>query len=305
MPSGILLLNKPEGYTSHDAVNLVRRAFGTRQVGHTGTLDPMATGLLIVLVGRAVKASEELTAHSKKYRAKIRFGVETDTGDSTGNIISASGEHPDPEELAKAVSSFIGETEQLPPMYSAVKIGGKKLYELARQGKSVDRTPRKITVFSLGCEPTGDPFEYALDVECSSGTYIRTLCEDIGKKTGCGAVMSALQRTAVGAFGIESAVSPKDLEAAAAEGKAADLLVPLEYAFTDLPACRLNAFHEKLIRNGCAVDKEKLKYALGVSSDGESDKFRLYSADGLFFGLGETVQSETGPAIKARKLFVL
>ena len=200
--NGIIAIKKDSnkegerGFTSHDAVFKARKLFMTRAVGHTGTLDPMADGVLVLLVGRATKCERFLVCDSKEYVAGLKLGVTTDTEDITGNILSKTDSLPSKEEVEKAVLSFVGEIEQTPPMYSAVKVGGKKLYEYAREGKEIERKARKITVFSIDTECADESKgEYILRCSVSSGTYIRTLCADIGKKLGVGGVMSSLTRS--------------------------------------------------------------------------------------------------------------
>ncbi|MBO7376030.1 MAG: tRNA pseudouridine(55) synthase TruB [Clostridia bacterium] len=299
-PGGVLLFDKPEGMTSHDAVNLARRVFGTRQAGHTGTLDPMASGLLQILVGRAVKASDYLSKHDKKYVAGIRFGVSTDTGDATGNLLKEGGRIPSFEELCAALPGMTGNLMQIPPMYSAVKVGGMKLYDLARRGLSVEREPRPVTVYSLSANKTADPSVFRLDVECSSGTYIRVLCEDLAARLGTVAVMSSLRRTSVGRFVIDEAVTRERLESFA--GSAPDkLLIPVEQAFSDYPELRLEPFYEKLIRDGCRPFATKV----GLSRAKPGDRYRLLSHSGEFFSLGEIAESENGNVLKSLVLFNL
>ena len=181
-PNGVLIVNKPEGITSHDVVGRIRKLYGTRKVGHTGTLDPLATGVLVILLGRAAKAAEYLVADRKTYRARLTLGLTTDTEDITGKILTESKDIPSAEAVASACEKFKGKIKQIPPMYSALKVDGKKLYDLAREGIEVERKARDIEIFRLDCAPTDKENEYELLVECSSGTYIRTLCADIGKR---------------------------------------------------------------------------------------------------------------------------
>ena len=194
MTDGILLVHKPQGITSFDVVARIRRLYGTKKVGHTGTLDPLATGVLVILLGRTAKAAEYLVADKKTYLAKLTLGLTTDTEDITGKVLTESKNIPSSDAVKSACSEFLGKIKQIPPMYSALKVDGKKLYDLAREGIEVDRKARDIEIFRLDCTPTDKENEYALLVECSSGTYIRTLCADIGAKLSCGGVMSALHR---------------------------------------------------------------------------------------------------------------
>ena len=204
--NGILLIDKPTDWTSMDVCAKLRGVFHEKRIGHSGTLDPMATGLLVVFLGRATRAVEFAEADSKEYIARLRPGITTDTQDTSGNVLSEKSADMSDEQLLSALDRFKGEIEQIPPMYSAIKIGGKKLYEIARKGESVERKSRKITIHSLdflGWED-GDAL---LRVRCSKGTYIRTLCNDIGEALGCGGCMSSLRRTAAGIFSISEIVS--------------------------------------------------------------------------------------------------
>ena len=298
-PSGVLIVNKPAGMTSHDVVGKVRRLYGLRRVGHTGTLDPMATGVLVVLVGRAAKAAEYLMSDRKAYTATLRLGLVTDSGDTTGTVLSQTDRLPDAAEVQNALAGFRGEIEQIPPMYSALKIGGKKLVDLARRGITVEREPRKITVYRLEAFPTDCKSDYRLEVECSGGTYIRTLCEDIGAALGCGGTMASLCRTETGGFELKNAHTLDELEAMDAPARLS-LLLPVEALFAALPGLRLDPFFEKLIRGGCAVLQKKLGGSFPVGA-----RVRLQTADGAFFALGEVLETEEGLAVKALKTFVL
>lgn len=298
-PCGVLLVNKHKGVTSHDIVNKIRRLYGTKRVGHTGTLDPLATGVLVVLVGRAAKASEYLVCDSKKYRALLRLGLTSDSEDVTGNILSVSEDIPDSEAVKKACASFVGNIKQIPPMYSALKVGGKKLVDLARAGQTVERQARDITVFSIDVAPTSEKSDYILDVHCSSGTYIRTLCADMGASLGCGAVMAELERREAGGFEIEKSHTIDELEAMT-EDERFSLLIPTEQLFSTLPEVKLENFYEKLSRNGCEIYQKKVKTNFNVG-----DRVRMLTGDGEFYALGEVREYEEGTAIKAIKLFDL
>ena len=242
---GVLCLYKEAGMTSHDAVNIVRRLYGTRQVGHTGTLDPDATGVLVIMVGRAVKAAEFLGSSQKEYTATLRLGLTTSTEDTSGEVLSRyEGKLPDFEEVKRVCKSFTGSGEQIPPMYSALKINGQKLVNLARKNKEIERQPRQIEIYSLSVEPGERPGDYLLRTKVSAGTYIRTLCADIGKKLGCGGVMASLERTACGErFTIDKSVRFSLLEELDIQ-KREELLLPTEELFADLPIMRLPASSE-------------------------------------------------------------
>ena len=295
--SGVLVVNKHEGVTSHDIVNKIRRLYGTKRVGHTGTLDPMATGVLVVLVGRAAKAAEYLVCDEKSYRATIKLGITTDTEDITGWIITKSEALPSCEEMQAACLNFVGKIKQIPPMYSALKVGGRKLCDIARAGGEVEREAREIEIFSLSCTPTEDNSEYVLDVKCSSGTYIRTLCADIGKQLGCGAAMATLERTEAGGFDLSQAHTVAELEKMN-ESDREELLIPTESLFASLRKIILPAFYEKLCRNGCEIYLKKIKCDLEVGT-----QVTLWGEGGVFFALGEVREYNEGRAIKALKMF--
>lgn len=299
-PCGVLIVDKPAGMTSHDVVGKVRRLYNTRRVGHTGTLDPMATGVLTVLIGRAAKAAEYLSSDRKTYLATLRLGLTTDTEDTTGEILTQSDSIPDEAAVIAVLPRFRGEIMQIPPMYSALKVGGQKLYDLARRGEVIERQARPITIHQLEAERLTDT-DYALTVTCSAGTYIRTLCADIGAALGCGGAMAALRRTEAGGFSLEHAHTPTALEEMSEDERHA-ILLPIVSLFDDLPAVTLPAFYERLIRGGCAVDQRKLGQKLEIST-----RVRLMNAAGEFFALGEVVtdgESDT-LCIKAIKTFVL
>ena len=295
-PSGILILHKPIGITSHDAVYKIRRLYGTKRVGHTGTLDPLAEGVLVMLIGRAAKAAEYLVSDKKSYSATLRLGLTTDTEDVTGAVLTRyDGSLPSPEKVKEACDSFLGETKQIPPMYSALKVGGKKLCDLAREGKTIERQPRSITVFSINATECADACDYKLDVTCSSGTYIRTLCADIGASLGCGGVMATLCRTMAGGFSIENAVTLEQLEAMSENGRHA-LLLKTESLFDTLDTVRLPAFYHRLCTNGCEIYQKKIRTDLPIGA-----RVRLCSESGEFFALGEVREYPDGTAIKAIK----
>ena len=299
-PCGVLVIDKQAGMTSHDVVNKVRRLYGTRRVGHTGTLDPMATGVLTVLVGRAAKAAEYLACDRKTYLATLRLGLTTDTEDTTGEILTQTEVIPNEAAVMAVLPRFRGEIMQVPPMYSALKVGGQKLYDMARRGEVIDRPARPITVYQLEGERLSDT-DYALTVACSAGTYIRTLCADIGAALGCGGAMASLRRTEAGGFSLNRAHLVAEVEKMSEEERLS-LLLPVESLFADLPAVALPAFYERLVRGGCAVDQRKLSQKLEIGQ-----RTRLMSVAGEFFALGEIVpDAESGaPCVKAIKTFVL
>ncbi len=298
-PDGILVINKPSGFTSHDVVNRVRRLYGTRVVGHTGTLDPMATGVLVLLLGRAAKASEYAVAGKKRYTAHLRLGIETDTEDITGEILKSHEVNISNDEFDSVIPSFVGEIMQIPPMYSALKRDGKKLCDLAREGKTVEREARPITVFSIESQRIDDT-DFCLDVICSAGTYIRTLCADIGAALGCGGTMAALQRTEACGYSLADSHTLAEIEDMSIEERLG-LLLPTQTLFSALSAISLPAFFEKLFRSGCEIYFKKLKTAplpLGT-------RMRVCGENGDFFALGEVREYPDGIAIKSLKIFRL
>ena len=298
-PDGVLIVNKHAGVTSHDIVGMVRRLFGTRAVGHAGTLDPMATGVLVVLLGRAAKATEYLSGGDKRYIATLRLGLTTDTQDTTGTVLTTCEVIPNEEQLQAALPAFRGEILQMPPMYSALKVGGQKLVDLARQGVVVERRARPVTVHALTAVPTDCNTDYTLDVTCSGGTYIRTLCEDIGASLGCGGTMASLCRATACGFTLDESVTIEELERMDREARLA-LLRPTESLFSHLPSLTLPAFYDRLIGNGCAVALSKLRVVHPLGT-----RVRLYHPDGRFFALAEVVSTDEGLAIKSIKTFVL
>lgn len=242
--NGIILIDKPQEWTSHDVVGKLRGILHERRIGHSGTLDPLATGLLVIFVGRATRAVEFAEADTKEYIAGLRLGISTDTQDITGRVISSGGAVPDEFQLRKALEKFKGELEQIPPMYSAIKVGGKKLYELARKGESIERRSRHITVFDLDIAGRADD-DYVLRVSCSKGTYVRTLCNDIGQALGCGGCMSSLRRTKAGVFSVEDAHTIAEVQEAVDRGEAESLIIPLDTLFSEFNKLTVPAVAEK------------------------------------------------------------
>ncbi len=297
-PFGVLLLHKQAGMTSHDCVNKVRRLFQTKKVGHTGTLDPMATGVLPILIGRAAKAAEYVVSENKVYRAGLTLGITTDTEDTSGTVLTRSEDIPTEETVREICASFEGDILQIPPMYSALKVDGKKLVDLARQGVTIEREARPVTIHALSVKATASPKEYILTVHCSKGTYIRTLCADIGAKLGCGGAMHALNRLATGSFTLSMCTTLEELEKMEPEARFA-MLRPTESLFEDLPAVTLPAFFERLSRDGNEIYQKKI----GTDYE-EGTRLRLLGKDG-FYALGEVRAYPDGSAIKVIKLFVL
>lgn len=287
--NGIIIIDKPAGWTSMDVCAKLRGILHEKRVGHGGTLDPMATGVLPVFVGRATRAVEFCENAAKRYTCGIRFGIVTDTQDITGKILSERGHSVSETDLLSLLPHFLGTQEQIPPMYSAVKIGGKKLYELARQGKSVERKARRIEIssISLAGRENGD---YLLDVVCSKGTYIRTLCADIGTKAGCGAAMSYLRRTGAGAFRLCDALSLDEVIIAAQHGDTSRFLRPVDSLFSECPSIVI-----------CGESLRRCKNGNAFSHEGAPDGLlRVYSENGNFLMLG---RSDSGMVSTVKSFF--
>ena len=268
---GLLIINKPKGYTSHDVVNVVRKKLNIKKVGHTGTLDPNATGVLPILVGTATKISKYLVEHEKTYIATIELGKKTDTGDAEGKVIEEDVNIKDisKEEVKKVLKSFIGKQNQIPPMYSAIKLDGKKLYEYAREGKTVELKPREIEILDINLiEYKNNEIQFS--VRCSKGTYIRSLCEDIAEKLGTIGYMKELQRTSVNQFNIEKSISIDDLENINVEEK----IISIEKVFEDKFQINLNHRKLELFLNG-----------VQLTHDLEDEVYRIYN-NNIFIGLG-------------------
>ena len=272
MPNGIIIIDKPAGWTSMDVCAKLRGILHEKRVGHAGTLDPMATGVLPVFVGQATKAVSFAENGRKVYEAVLQLGRVTDTQDTTGETLEERAVTVTADDVRAALPRFLGEIEQIPPMYSAIKVNGQKLYDLARQGKEVARKPRRITIYDLALTEELGNGQYALRVECSKGTYIRTLCHDLGQALGCGGCMAALRRTEASGFCIGEAVT---LEDAAREGEA--LLRPLDSLFRAYPAFTIpNATLEKKCLCGNPL---RVSLADGI--------YRVYGCDGTFLALSE------------------
>ena len=250
MASGIIIIDKPQGWTSQDVAARLRRVFGTRRVGHGGTLDPMATGVLPVMVGRATRGAAFLENARKQYMATLRLGLLTDTEDITGTVLEIRPVTVGREDVEAMFRRFLGRQMQVPPMYSAVKVDGKKLYTLARQGRHIERAPRPIEIYRLELVQVQDR-DYTFLVDCSKGTYIRTLCKDIGLALGCGGTMAALRRTQAGAYSLDDAISLECLLDMAEAGDPVErLLRPVDSLFPHCPKVELSPKQERICRNG-------------------------------------------------------
>ncbi len=284
MPNGILIVDKPAGWTSQDVAAKLRGVFHEKHVGHGGTLDPMATGVLPIFLGRATRAVPFFEHADKVYEATLRLGLVTDTQDVTGRTLAASPVDITQGQLEDALDRFRGEILQIPPMYSAIKVNGKKLYTLARQGKEIERRPRPVMIYALemlcadGQGASADKrclslqSDVALRIHCSKGTYVRTLCHDIGAALGCGGCMAALRRTRAGRYGLDKAHTMEEL-LAAPDPEA--LLLPVDSLFADRPSCTINEAGERKLRNGASLKTGKL-------ADGE---YRVYGPQGDFLAL--------------------
>ena len=269
--SGVLVVDKPIGLTSHDVVQIVRKGTNIRRAGHTGTLDPRASGVLVILIGPAVRLSEYVSASDKRYQAVVRLGASTDTYDADGRILSTSPiDKITEEQFEDALTNFVGEIEQIPPPYSAIKIKGRKAYEMAREGEEVDLAPRRINVYSLELLEWAPP-EAVIDVYCSSGTYVRSLAHDLGEKLGVGAHLIGLRRTKSGRFTLRDAVPLRKLREAFEDGTWYQYLIPAAEALSDWPAIDLTQEQMDALRHGHRIAAEEGEEGMvrGVSDQGE------------------------------------
>ena len=287
--NGIILIDKPQDWTSHDVVGKLRRLLREKRIGHSGTLDPMATGLLVVFVGRATRAVEFAESDEKQYVAGLRLGVETDTQDITGTVLSEKEQHVTEDELKAVLPRFMGEIDQIPPMYSALKVNGQKLYDIARKGGEVERKARRIPIHNLeiGDNSHLEAGDFCLDVTCSKGTYIRTLCRDIGEALGCGGTMSSLRRIRAGGFHLNQAVTLEQVAEMAEQGRAEELLLPVDSLFSAFAPMTLTEKQTKRTMVG------------GQFSVAEPDcTYRFYDPNGGFLALGK-VENGTASTIKS------
>ena len=271
--SGILLVDKSADWTSFDVISKLKRVYHTGRIGHSGTLDPMATGLLVVFIGRATRAVEYAESDSKRYIAGFRPGIVTDTQDTTGTVLAEKQVDITYERLEEVTKSFLGEYSQIPPMYSAIKVNGQRLYDIARKGGEVERKARNIFIHGLDIIGRNGN-DYILDVRCSKGTYIRTLCHDIGQKLGCGGCMSALRRVEAGNFSVNDAHTIEEILDYAGRGEEEKLLLPLDGLFAQYDALTVDGPREKKLRCGNEISFP--------ASDG---KYRVYSCSGEFLAL--------------------
>ena len=291
--NGIIIINKEQSYTSHDVVARVRRILSTRKVGHTGTLDPDATGVLPICIGKGTKVSDMLTFSDKEYIANVKLGLVTDTQDIWGTVKQRH-EVTDVcrDKILKAISQFTGDIMQVPPMYSAIKINGRKLCDLAREGKEVERKERKVTIYNITLlEVDGDSFK--IRVSCSKGTYIRTLCHDIGKYLGCGACMTSLVRTKSSIFNIQEAITLKQLEEKVETDALCDVLRPIDSVFMHHPRFDADEEITKRLSNGALS-----------TVDVPCGEYRVYNPSGEFIAIGKVETIKNRNKIGVVKNFV-
>ena len=279
MVNGILNVYKEKGYTSHDVVAKLRGIVGQKKIGHTGTLDPDAEGVLPVCLGRATKVCDMLTEKDKTYEAVLLLGKETDTQDISGTVLRVGEtEGLTQEQVKDCVMSFVGEYDQIPPMYSALKVNGKKLYELAREGKTIERKSRKVEIKEIRILEMALP-RVRMEVSCSKGTYIRTLCHDIGEKLGCGGCMEELLRSRVGRYSLSESHTLAQVEAAVADGTVQDMIDPVEAVLAEYPALYADSYGDRLLANGNPLSDNL------VSPQHKEGWVRMYASDGTFTGI--------------------
>lgn len=289
--NGVLIVDKPQGFTSFDVVALMRGLCREKKMGHTGTLDPMATGVLPLLLGTATRALPLLEDTGKEYEAGFCLGFETDTQDTTGKTSAKSGTRASKEQVEAVLPRFRGEILQTPPMYSAVCVGGRRLYDLARQGVEVEREARPVTVFRLELLRFDEESQSGgLLVACSKGTYVRTLCSDIGRALGTRGVMSSLRRTKASGFALSDAVTVEQARSLASQGRLQERLLSVESLFARRPAIAVTAAQAVRFANGGALDL--VRTALREKAPAEGERYRVLSPEGEFLGLGETREGE-------------
>lgn len=284
---GILNIYKEKGYTSHDVVNIVRKKLNRIKTGHTGTLDPDATGVLPICLGKATKISEYIASDIKEYKATVRLGQKTTTQDTSGDIIEEKDVSISKEEIENVVSSFLGEINQIPPMYSAIKINGKKLYELAREGKEIERKQRTIQIFNIKINKFLDEKNFEITVLCSKGTYIRTLCNDIGEKLGCGACMANLIRTRTGNFYLKNAIKLNELDEILKNDCLNKILVPIENVLESYKKIIVLENANKFLYNG---NKIPLNYIKNKEQLNEFEKILVYDFENNLIGIYQALK---------------
>ena len=281
MYHGMINIKKEAGYTSHDVVAKLRGILKQKKIGHTGTLDPDAVGVLPVCLGVGTKLCDMLTDSDKEYIAVFCLGITTDTQDMSGTVLTREEVHVTPEQVKEAVYAFLGDYEQVPPMYSALKVNGKKLYELAREGREVERKARTVSIKEIEILQMQLP-KVQIRVACSKGTYIRTLCDDIGKKLGCGAVMESLLRTRAGVFHIEDALFLAQVEQLVRENRVQDVIIPPDDMFPDMRKEKVKSQYQKQLVNGNSLTLRMLSDGSGFY---DNEQVRIYSEQGIFYGI--------------------
>lgn len=279
---GVINIYKEKGFTSHDVVAVVRKTINQKKVGHTGTLDPDAEGVLPICLGKGTKLSDYIMADKKGYRAEVTLGVITTTEDSSGEVLEVKPVDFNEEKIKEAVYSFIGEYEQVPPMYSAIKVNGKKLYELAREGKEIERKSRKIKIYDIKILEFLPPNKIVIDVICSKGTYIRTLCSDIGKKLGCGGNMSYLLRTMSGRFNIDTAIKLDELKTIVEKGNIDDILITIDDVLCNYKKVKISPKATKLLHNGGKIYEYFFDGKYDIK---KGEEVLVYDAEGIFIGI--------------------
>lgn len=300
---GIINIYKEKGFTSHDVVAVVRRTIKQKKVGHTGTLDPEAEGVLPVCVGRGTKLADYIMATDKEYLAQLTLGITTTTQDHTGEVIESKPVDFDEEKIRLAVSKFIGEITQIPPMYSAIKIRGKKLYELAREGKEIERTARKIFIENIVIQRFIPPNKVEILVTCSKGTYIRTLCNDIGNELGSGGHMSSLLRTRSGNFTLENAITLENLKEICENGNEESALLPMEKALAAYNRIFVDKRGDKLLHNGCKIYDYFLKCSDHPYSIG--DTVTAYDSQNTLVGIFTVIYDDDKEKVCIKPLKIL
>ena len=303
--NGVINVYKEAGFTSHDVVAKLRGIVKQKKIGHTGTLDPDAEGVLPVCLGNATKLCGLLTEKEKTYRAVLLLGQTTDTQDTSGRVLTEAPVTATGEQVREAIMSFLGDYDQVPPMYSALKVNGKKLYELAREGKEVERQARRVRILDMEIHEIRLP-EVTFTVTCSSGTYIRTLCQDIGEKLGCGGCMKSLLRTKVDRFELADSHKLSELETMMHEGRIEEVLLPVDDVFAACPAVRIRQESDRLIQNGNPFGKEDIAETTGEGppegTELERNCVRVYNSEGDFRGLCRREQG--GRRYKPEKMFL-
>ena len=303
--NGVINVYKEAGFTSHDVVAKLRGIVKQKKIGHTGTLDPDAEGVLPVCLGNATKLCGLLTEKEKTYRAVLLLGQTTDTQDTSGRVLTEAPVTATGEQVREAITSFLGDYDQVPPMYSALKVNGKKLYELAREGKEVERQARRVRILDMEIHEIRLP-EVTFTVTCSSGTYIRTLCQDIGEKLGCGGCMKSLLRTKVDRFELADSHKLSELETMMHEGRIEEVLLPVDDVFAACPAVRIRQESDRLIQNGNPFGKEDIAKMTGErlpeGTELERNCVRVYNSEGDFRGLYRREQG--GRRYKPEKMFL-